>query len=584
MTRRGNAVHVVTTKRHYKGRTYRTHLLRRSYREGGKVKNETLGNLSHLPDAVVELIRRALRGEQLMPAEAVFEISRARPHGHVAAVLGMMDKLGLKRLLAARGGAERDRCLALIAARVIAPGSKLATARALDPESATSSLGETLGLGAVSAEDLYGAMDWLVARQGRIEQALARRHLQDATLVLYDVSSSYLTGQHCDLAAYGYSRDGKPGTLQIVYGLLCTAEGCPVAVEVFEGDTADPNTLSDQIAKLKQRFGLKRVVLVGDRGMITSARIREELQPAGLDWITALRAPAIAKLAADGPLQPSLFDERDLAEIAAPEHFPGERLVVCRNPDLAAERARKREDLLAATERELDKIVAATTRARRPLRGQDRIGLRVGKLLDRFHMAKHFEITITQDTLQYARKQDSIAAEARLDGIYVLRTNLPADRLSAEQAVGAYKNLAAVERAFRCLKTVDLEIRPVHHRRAERVRAHVLLCMLAYYVEWHMRQALAPLLFGEEDPAAERGRTSPVQPATPSEATTRKAATRRSRDAQPVHDFRGLIAHLATLTKNTIQPKESQASFEQLSVPTPLQRRAFELLEVPLKP
>jgi hypothetical protein len=585
MARRGTAVHVVTTTRHYKGRVYNTHLLRRSYREGGKVRNETLGNLSHLPEQVIELIRRALRGETLLPAADAFQILRSRSHGHVAAVLGTIEKLGLERILASRPSVERDRCVALIAARVLAPGSKLATARTLDQQTATSTLAALLHLDPVEADDLYAAMDWLIERQPKIEQALAKRHLSNGTLVLYDVSSSYFEGRHCSLARIGHSRDGKKGSLQIVYGLLCNAAGCPVAVEVYEGNTADPRTLADQIRKVRQRFGLERVVFVGDRGLLTSARIDEELRPVeGLDWISALRSEQIRKLAGDGPLQRSLFDTTDLAEIRHPD-FPGERLIACLNPLLEAERARKREELLRATERELDQVVAATGRERRALRGKDRIGLRVGKVLNRFKVAKHFEITITETAFGYRRKQDSIAAEARLDGIYVLRTSVPADALDAAGAVRAYKGLAAVERAFRCLKTVDLHIRPIYHRLDSRVRAHVLLCMLAYYVEWHMRQALAPLLFAEDDPVdAALRRGSPVQPAQPSASAERKAATKRSAGGQPVHHFRGLLDHLATLTKNTVQPQSGLPAFDQLTVPTPLQRQVFELLEVDLRP
>jgi len=584
MARRGSAVHVVTTIRRYKGRVYKTHLLRRSYRQGGQVKNETLGNLSHLPEQVIELIRRALRGETLLPASDAFQILRSRPHGHVAAVLGTIKKLGLERIVASRASAERDRCVALIAARVLSPGSKLATARTLNQQTATSTLGEMLKLDALEAGDLYAAMDWLIERQPKIEQALAKRHLSHGTLVLYDVTSSYFEGRHCPLARIGHSRDGKKGSLQIVYGLLCNAAGCPVAVEVYEGNTADPRTLAGQIQKVRQRFGLDRVVFAGDRGLLTSKRIDEELRPVeGLDWISALRSEQIRTLANDdGPLQLSLFDTTDLAEIRHPD-FPAERLIVCRNPLLQAERARKREELLRATERELDKIVAATRRDKRALRGKDRIGLRAGKALHRFKVAKHFEITISETQFGYRRKQDSIQAEARLDGIYVLRTSVPAEVMDAAGTVRAYKGLAAVERAFRCLKTVDLHVRPIYHRLDSRVRAHVLLCMLAYYVEWHMRQALAPLLFAEDDPAgAARRRGSPVEPATRSESAERKAATQRRSGDQPVHHFRGLLDHLATLTKNTVQPQAGLPTFDQLTVPTPLQKQALELLEVDL--
>ena len=584
MPRRGHAVHVVTTRRRYKDRVYTTHLLRRSYREHGKVKNETVGNLSHLPDSVVELVRLALSGKTLVPAEAALQVLRSRPHGHVAAVLGTVNGLGLQRLLGARPSIQRDRCLAMIVSRVLCPGSKLATARTLDRQSATSTLGEELGLETVQGEDLYEAMDWLGERQARIERALAQRHLHHGTLVLYDVTSSYLEGRCCALGRMGYSRDGKKGKLQIVYGLLCNAEGCPVAVEVYEGNTGDPSTLADQIHKVRERFGLERVVFVGDRGMLTSARIDEELRPVeGLDWVSALRSDAIAKLARDhGPLQPSLFDATDLAEIHHPD-FPGERLVACLNPLLREERARKREALLRATEHELDKIVVATQRPRRALRGASAIGLRVGRVLGRFKMAKHFETTITETTFGYARKTHAIAQEARLDGIYVIRTSVPEPLLDAGATVSAYKRLAAVERAFRCLKTVDLQVRPIHHRLTERVRAHVFLCMLAYYVEWHMRRAWAPLLFAEDDPEdALRRRASPVRPSVPSDSAERKASTKRTTHGHPVHHFRGLLEHLATLTRNTVQVQGSQHPFEQLTVPSELQRTAFELLQVKL--
>ena len=584
MPRRKHAVHVVTTRRRYKDRVYTTHLLRRSYREHGKVKNETVGNLSHLPERVVEMVRLALSGKTLVPAETALQVLRSRPHGHVAAVLGTINTLGLERLLGPRRSVERDRCLALIAARVLCPASKLATARTLDTQSATSTLGEELGLEATKAEDLYEAMDWLAERQARIERALAKRHLHHGTLVLYDVTSSYLEGRCCPLGRIGYSRDGKKGKLQIVYGLLCNAQGCPIAVEVYEGNTADPSTLVDQIHKVRERFELERVVFVGDRGMLTSARINEELRPVeGLDWISALRSDAIAKLATDdGPLQLSLFDTTDLAEVRHPD-FPGERLIACLNPLLRQERARKREALLRATEHELDKIVAATERQRRALRGESAIGLRVGRVLGRFKMAKHFQTTITKTTFGYERKTDAIAQEARLDGIYVIRTSVPEPVLDAGATVSAYKRLAVVERAFRCLKTVDLHVRPIHHRLSERVRAHVFVCMLAYYVEWHMRRAWAPLLFAEDDPEeAARRRASPVRPSVPSHSAERKATTKRTRDGHRVHHFRGLLEHLATLTRNTVQVKGSEHPFEQLTVPTELQRTAFELLQVKL--
>jgi transposase len=497
-------------------------------------------------------------------------------------VLGTLKKLGLDRLLATRRSSERDRAVALIASRVLAPNSKLATARTLHADSATSTLGEMLDLETVEADELYAAMDWLGSRQAKIEKALAKRHLQEGTLVLYDVSSSYFEGRHCPLAKIGHSRDGKKGTLQIVFGLLCNADGCPVAIEVYQGNTSDPTTLKDQIEKVRTRFGLSRVVFVADRGLLTSARIREELAPVeGLDWVSALRSEQIRKLAEDdGPLQLSLFDDTDVAEIRHPD-FPDERLVACFNPLLAAERARKREDLLQATERELEKIAAATRREKRALRGQDKIGLRVGKVLGRFKMAKHFDISITQTRFTYARKLDAIAAEARLDGLYVLRASVPENLLGTTDTVRAYKDLAKVERAFRCMKTVDLHVRPIHHHLEERVRAHVFLCMLAYYVEWHLRQAWAPLLFAEDDRqgAAER-RGSPVQPATRSESAEGKALTKKTPAGETVHRFRGLLDHLATLTKNTVQPKGDLPTFDQVTAPTSLQQRAFDLLDV----
>ena len=557
-------------------------LLREGWREGHRVRKRTLANLSDWSPQKVEALRRLLRDEPLVAPSEAFAVQRSRPHGHVAAVIGTIKKLGLDRLLASRRRPERDRVVALIAARVLAPDSKLATARALDANSATSTLGEMLGLETVEAEDLYAAMDWLEARQAKIEKALAERHLHDGTLVLYDVSSSYFEGRSCPLAAIGHSRDKKKGKLQIVFGLLCNAEGCPVAVEVYAGNTGDPTTLKDQIEKVRTRFGLSRVVFVGDRGLLTSARIREELAPVeGLDWVSALRSEQIRKLALDeGPLQMSLFDKTDLAEITHPD-FPGERLVACMNPLLAAERARKREDLLQATERELEKVATATRREKRALRGKDQIGLRVGKVLGRFKMAKHFEMTITDTAFTYGRKQKAIDAEAALDGIYVLRTSVPKEVLGAKDTVRAYKDLAKVERAFRCLKTVDLHLRPIHHRLVPRVRAHVFLCMLAYYVEWHMRRAWAPLLFAEDDPqgAAER-RGSPVKPAKRSESAEAKALIKKTPEGETVHRFRGLLAHLATLTKNTIQPTGDLPPFDRLTVPTSLQQKAFDLLEV----
>ena len=553
-------------------------LLRESYRDGAKVKNRTLANLSDWPAEQIETLRAALRGDKLVPAGEGLEIVHALPHGHVAAVLGTARGIGLDRLLPLGPERRRELALALIVARLIDPAAKLATARALDETTAIHSLGVTLGLGAVSAKEVYATLDWLGAAQPTIEAALARRHLSDGTLVLYDVSSSYVEGRCCELARFGHSRDGRHDKMQIVFGLLCSAAGCPIAIEVFEGNTGDPSTLGHQITKLKDRFGLKRVVVVGDRGMITQARIERELKPAGLDWITALRAPAIQQLAAEGgPLQLSLFDERDLAEIESPD-FPGERLVVCKNPALAEERGRKRGELLDATEQDLKDIQARILRQRQPLRGADKIGLAVGAMLGRRKVAKHFRITITDDALSFTRDHTTIAAEAALDGFYVLRTCVPADALNAADTVRAYKSLARVERAFRSLKTVDLDIRPIFHWVSPRVRAHVFLCMLAYHLEWHMRQALAPMLFDDhERQAGEALRSSPVAKAQPSPAAKRKAKTKRTDDGLPVHSFRTMLADLATLTRNTVR-WASAPTTALLATPTQIQQRAFDLL------
>jgi hypothetical protein len=555
-------------------------LLRESYRDGGKVKTRTLANLTDWPDAKVEALRRVLKGETAFVCADALQIERSLPHGHVAAVLGMARKLKLDKLLAkSRLG---KLALAMIAARVIEPAAKLATARQLSEATAAYSLGATLELGAVDEDELYAALDLLGEAQGRIEAAFAKRHLRDGCLVLYDLTSSYLEGRRCELGRFGYSRDGKKDKLQIVFGLICGADGCPIAVEVFDGNTADPSTLPAQVAKLKERFGLSRVVLVGDRGMITEARIREDLAPAGLDWLTALRAPAIQALAADnGPLQISLFDERDMAEIVSPD-YPGERLVVCRNKALAAERAAKREELLAATEADLARIKSRVENECAPLQGADKIGLRAGAVLGKRKMAKHFELTIADASFSFARNEASIQKEAALDGFYVLRTNAPADRLDAAAVILTYKSLAHVERAFRSVKTVDLEVRPIHHRLAQRVRAHVFLCMLAYYVVWHMRQALAPLLFDDHDKdSAAAERPSPVAPAKVSATAKAKAASRNTADGRPVHSFRTLLQDLATLTRNTVRLGEAPP-VTMLATPTPLQQEVFDKLQVPL--
>jgi len=559
-------------------------LLRESYREGGKVKKRTLCNLTHWPPHLLEGFKALLKGATVIPAPVspeVFVICRALPHGHVAAVLGTLRRIGLERILGPDGNRCRDLVIALVAARLTEPTSKLATAKALSPDTAASSLGEVLGLGTVDEDELYTALDWLGERQAAVEAALARRHLRDGTLVLYDVSSSYLEGRCCELARRGYDRDGKRGKLQIVYGLLCAPDGCPIAVEVFEGNTADPMTLSAQVAKLKQRFGLAHVVLVGDRGLITQARIEADLAPAGLDWITALRAPAIRTLVEGGALQLTLFDERDMAAITSPD-YPGERLIVCRNPDLARERARKREDLLQATERDLARVAKAVSRERTPLRGRDTIGLAVGAVLNRHKVAKHFRLTITDETFAFARDTGAIAAEAALDGFYVVRTSLPAAQLDDAGTVRAYKSLAQVERAFRSLKGIDLRIRPVFHWLAARVRAHVFLCLLAYHVEWHLRRALAPLLYEDDDRAAgEALRESVVRPAQRSPAAVSKQTRGITVDGLPVHSFGSLMADLATLTRNTVTtPLAGAGELIVYARPTPVQARAFALLGI----
>jgi transposase len=561
-------------------------LLRESFRENGKVCNRTIANLSGWPPEKVEALRRVLKGATVTssPAEA-FEIVRSQPHGHVAATFGSLRKLGLDRLLDANASRQRDLVSAMIAARLLDPSSKLATARALNPATFSHSLGEFLGLQKVQDDDLYRAMDWLLERQTQVEDALAKRHLAEGGLVLYDLTSTYFEGRHCELARLGHSRDGRGGKPQIVFGLLTNAEGCPVAVEVFEGNTADPKTVPAQVKKLRERFGLKQVVFVGDRGMITSARIREDFAgEEGLGWITALRATSIQKLAADGALQLSLFDTTDLAEIRHPD-YPGERLVACFNPVLSEQRARKRDELLQATEKELEKIAAATRRPRNPLRGRHLIGLRVGRVLGRFKMGKHYQIHIEEDGFRYARRQESIEREKKLDGIYVIRTNVTADAMTAPQVVGSYKQLSHVERAFRSLKTVDLNVRPIHHRLADRVRAHVFLCMLAYYVEWHMRRKLAPLLFEDHDKQqAQARRKSVVQPAQRSESADKKAATKHTEQGLPVQSFHSLLAHLSTLTLNQIQtPAAAVPTFYKLTTPTPVQKKAFLLLGVRLQ-
>jgi hypothetical protein len=563
-------------------------LLRETFRDAGKVRHRTLANLTKWPDDLLEGLRSLLdlrREHSELPAPegpGPFKIVRSLPHGHVAAVLGTMKKLDIPRLLGSKNSPQRSLCVAMIAARILFPGSKLATSRALGSRTLNSTLAQECSVPEDPHEnELYAAMDWLLPRQARIEKALAARHLGEGSLVLYDLSSSYFEGKSCPLGKLGHSRDGKKGKLQIVYGLLCNGQGVPVAVEVFEGNTADPSTLASQIEKVRARFGLRRVVLVGDRGMITQARIDQELRGVdGLDWISALRSGQIAILARAGLIEDSLFDDKNLAEIRSPD-FPGERLVICRNPFLALSRARKREELLRATEAELAKIAQAATRPKRPQRGRASLGLRAGRVINKYKMAKHFSLTITDTAFSFARRQEKIAAEAALDGIYVVRTSSQDPALDPASLVERYKDLSLVENAFRSLKTVDLKVRPIHHRNADRVRCHLLLCMLAYYVEWHMRAALKPLLFDEDDPEGARAsRPDPVAPMRPSASAKAKARTKRTSEGIPVHSFQTLLADLATLTRNTIVPDLPGApSWQQDAEPTAQQKKILALLE-----
>src|ERR1035438_9032023 len=537
-------------------------LLRESYRLDGKVKTRTIANITHLSPHQVDALRLVLSGSLTVsstPLPESFHISRSLPHGHVAAVLGCLRNLHLDAILDPTPSRRRDLVIAMIVARIIEPASKLASARGLHCDTLHHSLGEVLHLDSADEAELYQAMDWLFPQQSRIEQALAKLQLAQGGLVLYDLTSTYFEGRHCPLAKLGHSRDDKSGTLQIVFGLLTNAAGCPVAVEVFDGNTSDPKTVATQVDKLRHRFGLSDMVLIGDRGMITSARIREDLPAShGIQWISALRATQIQKLAAGGQLQMSFFDQTDLVEIAHPD-FPGERLVACFNPLLAEERARKRPELLTATEKQLEKIAAAAKRSRRPLRGKQNIGLRAGKILNRYKMGKHFQLRIEEDSFHYERKVANIEREQSLDGIYVIRTSVKAEALSSRQVVATYKSLSGVERAFRSLKTVDLHVRPIHHRLPDRVRAHILRCMLAYYVEWHMRQLLAPILFDDHDkPQAQAARTSIVAPAVRSASAKLKALTKQTDDGLPVHSFQTLLGDLATIAKNRIQPKDQK--------------------------
>jgi transposase len=573
MPARSGAAHVVTTTRKYKDRTYRTHLLRRSYREGGSVKNETLGNLSHLPDALVEIIRRSLQGESFVPLAQSFEISCSRAHGHVQAVATAMQRLGLAALVASKASRERDLVCAMVSARILAPSPKLATTRWWH----TTTLAEALGVADASEDDLYRAMDWLLPRQDTIQKKLGARHLSEGSLVLYDLSSSYFEGTCCPLAKLGYSRDGRRGLLQVNYGLLTDARGCPVAVSVHEGNVADSQTLMPQVQRLRQDFGIQQLVIVGDRGMISNTLIEELRETEGIGWITALRSVSIRALVEQGQLQLDLFDERNLVELSSPD-YPGERLVACRNPQLAKLRTHKRQELLAATEHNLEKIKARVDGGK--LAGGDQIGLRVGKVINQYKVAKHFELAIGESTFTYARKHEGITAEAALDGIYIIRTSASPAQMEAPQCVRNYKSLANVERAFRSLKTIDLKVRPIHHRTADRVRAHILLCMLAYYVEWHMREAWRELMFADTDQQAKATR-DPVAPAKRSKAALAKVASHTLDDGTPAHSFATLMAELATIVRNTCRTPHAgpeAPAFEVLTTPNAKQRRALELI------
>ena len=573
---------VETVKKIYKGKEYISVLLRRSYRQDGKVKHETLGNLSELPADVIDFIKQRLSGELDENApHSPFEIIRSLPHGHVVAVLQTARKLGMENLLASRHCRERDLIMALIVARILSPRSKLSTNAALKAETAKHTLAEELRLGDVAVHQLYAAMDWLVERQTRIENKLAKRHLQDGQLVLFDVSSSYYTGRPSPLLQRGHSRDRRKDRPQIVYGLLCDSDGRPIAIEVFPGNTGDPPTFTEMVKRARKRFGINRLVFVGDRGMITSARINEDLRGVeGLDWISALRTEGIRKLLEADAIQLSLFEKQDLAEVTSAD-FPDERLIVCRNPALAEERTRKREELLKATEAKLEPIRRATLRKRNPLCGEQEIGLRVGKVINKYKMAKHFDLTITADSFSYCRKEEQIREEAALDGIYVVRSSVEDQRMNSEQVVGTYKSLAYVERAFRCMKTVDLSIRPIYHRNEERIRAHVFICMLAYYVEWQMRQQLRPILFEDHDRlSAEAARQSAVAPAQRSAAAKRKDCHRQTDDGYPVQSFQDLLKDLGTLCRNRIRIEAYDAEYDKVTTPTPYQQHVFALLGV----
>ncbi|MDP2371780.1 IS1634 family transposase [Rhodoferax sp.] len=573
MASRTGTAHVVTTTRKYKDQIYCTHLLRRSYREDGKVKNETLGNLSHLPDSVIDLIRRSLQGETFVPVGEAFEICSSRAHGHVQAVALTMQRLGFASLLASKPCPERDLVQAMVASRIICPATKLATTRLWH----ASTLAHEFGVTDATEDDLYAAMDWLLAGQDRIQKKLATRHLTDDALVLYDLSSSYFEGSHCPLAKLGYSRDGKRGTLQVNYGLLTDDRGCPVAISVHPGNTSDSTTFMPQVTRLREEFGIQRMVMVGDRGMISQKAIDEMSKDADVAWITALRSSSIRTLVEQRHLQLGLFDERNLLEISSPD-FPGERLVACRNPELAKLRGHTRDDLLIATERNLQKIKLRVDAGK--LVGKDMIGVAAGKVVNQYKVSKHFELIITDSSFTFTRLADNIAAEAALDGLYIIRTSVQAQRMDAATCVRTYKSLAQVERAFRSIKTMDLKVRPIHHHLEDRVRAHIFLCMLAYYVEWHMREAWRELMFADEDQAAKLVR-DPVAPAKRSDAAMQKVRSRTLDDGSPTHSFQTLMKDLETMVRNTCRTPTSAGdapSFEITTTPSDKQKRALELI------
>jgi len=584
MPSRHGPIHVVTTMRTYKGKTYRTHLLRRSYREDGTVKNETVGNISHLPDDVIEVIRQSLKGEVFVPAGQAFENTASAPHGHIQAVRTAMGRLGFEELISSRPSPERALVVAMIVARVVAPQTKLATTRWWH----TSTLAEDLGVTQANEDDLYAAMDWLLERQDDVEKKLVRRHLKEDSVVLYDLSSSYFEGVTCPLAQFGHNRDGKKGKLQVNYGLATDHRGCPVAISVFEGNKTDSQTFLPQVSKFQQKYEIKRLAMVGDRGMIAQKSIDQmkaqnatslaQQKPEHLDWITALKSGAIRMLMEAGQIQLGLFDERNLFELSHPD-FPQERLIVCRNPELAKLRKLKREALLAATSKELEKVKGMVDRGR--LRGQGEIGVRAGKVVNKYKVAKHFQLEIEEGRFTFKRRDDSIAGEAQLDGIYVIRTSLAKECMTPQDAVRHYKMLSTVERAFRSMKTIDLKVRPIHHHLADRVRSHIFLCMLAYYVEWHMREAWRPLLFADEDQDAKKTR-DPVAPAQRSAAAEEKAISHKLPDGTSAHSFHTLMDELATIVRNTCRVQASQPdspTFKLITTPSPSQRRALSLLE-----